>query len=188
MAAIVVGQFGRTEADAGICRCCACPDTKRVRDDCFLRYGPPDEGRPCRPVDCLERELMVVPTSSPRRLRFSHQVCRSDLCPSRLHGRLRFQGLESDPCTSPRRVPSGVVAHPLHRITARPSPSLLPAGREKPSPTRPTPSGPARLPRSRRPWRTSHQSRRWRRRPRMQRWRRLRQRRQLPWSLRSAWR
>jgi len=23
--------------------CCACPDTKRVRDDCFLRYGPPDE-------------------------------------------------------------------------------------------------------------------------------------------------
>lgn len=23
--------------------CCACPETKRVRDDCFLRYGPPDE-------------------------------------------------------------------------------------------------------------------------------------------------
>ncbi|KAI7963479.1 hypothetical protein MJO29_003906 [Puccinia striiformis f. sp. tritici] len=23
--------------------CCACPETKRLRDDCFLRFGPPDE-------------------------------------------------------------------------------------------------------------------------------------------------
>ncbi|KAG0150134.1 hypothetical protein CROQUDRAFT_38797 [Cronartium quercuum f. sp. fusiforme G11] len=27
----------------GIKPCCACPDTKRSRDDCFIRYGPPDE-------------------------------------------------------------------------------------------------------------------------------------------------
>ncbi|CAH7681948.1 cytochrome c oxidase copper chaperone [Phakopsora pachyrhizi] len=23
--------------------CCACPDTKKVRDDCFLRFGLPEE-------------------------------------------------------------------------------------------------------------------------------------------------
>ncbi|MBW0511087.1 hypothetical protein O181_050802 [Austropuccinia psidii MF-1] len=23
--------------------CCACPETRRIRDDCFLKYGPPDQ-------------------------------------------------------------------------------------------------------------------------------------------------
>ncbi|PLW32321.1 hypothetical protein PCANC_20469 [Puccinia coronata f. sp. avenae] len=33
--------------------CCACPETKRVRDDCFLRYGPPDESKEST-IKCAE--------------------------------------------------------------------------------------------------------------------------------------
>lgn len=36
-------QQPQTQKAEKIKPCCACPDTKRVRDDCFLRYGPPDE-------------------------------------------------------------------------------------------------------------------------------------------------
>ncbi|KNE99402.1 hypothetical protein PSTG_07332 [Puccinia striiformis f. sp. tritici PST-78] len=33
--------------------CCACPETKRLRDDCFLRFGPPDESKEST-IKCAE--------------------------------------------------------------------------------------------------------------------------------------
>ena len=29
-------------------RCCACPETKSVRDDCFLRYDPSEAEGKCK--------------------------------------------------------------------------------------------------------------------------------------------
>ncbi|KAH9814017.1 cytochrome C oxidase copper chaperone-domain-containing protein [Melampsora americana] len=46
----------------GIRPCCACPDTKRSRDDCFIRYGPPDESeessRRCADMIAAHRACM----------------------------------------------------------------------------------------------------------------------------------
>lgn len=39
---------GTRPISSHICRCCACPETKSVRDECFLRSSPEEAGVKCR--------------------------------------------------------------------------------------------------------------------------------------------
>ncbi|GAA96694.1 uncharacterized protein L969DRAFT_20038 [Mixia osmundae IAM 14324] len=47
----------------GIKPCCACPETKKPRDDCFLRNGPPEPGsraeQACQELIAQHRQCMA---------------------------------------------------------------------------------------------------------------------------------
>ncbi|KAG8706076.1 hypothetical protein FRC08_001289 [Ceratobasidium sp. 394] len=42
----------------GLKPCCACPETKSARDDCFLRYGPDEAPGKC--ADLLQKHIACM--------------------------------------------------------------------------------------------------------------------------------
>lgn len=58
-----VADLSPTRCGETLNRCCACPETKKARDDCFLRFGSnaddnADSGDKCRDIVEQHRQCM----------------------------------------------------------------------------------------------------------------------------------